>query len=151
MTKQELLDLIALNLATGSNITAAEHRAVEEAIVDYIGLETIAYGRVGPIDVNSSATSYDYTGTLTGATRVTGTGTLTQIRVGFPSGLLSLPNFKVRIDVESAGSSATLDNDILPVLFRKNGTSTNTVDLILEEPSGAGVQVIYIHLEIVKL
>lgn len=149
MTKQEVLDLIATNLATGSNITAAEHRAVEEAIVDLTGLQTVAYGRIGPIDVNSSATSWAVTGNFTNAVKI-GTGTLTQIRVSFASGLLSSTNFKVRIDVESAGSSITLDNDILPVLFRKDGSSTTTFDLILEE-TGGGVQTIYIHAEVVQL
>ena len=149
MTKQEVLDLIAANLATGSNITAAEHRAVEEAIVNYVGPPTVAYGRIGPIDVNSGATSWAVTGNFTNAVKI-GTGTLTQIRVSFASGLLSSTNFKVRIDIESAGTS-TLDNDILPVLFKKDGSSTTTFDLILEEPTGAGVQSIYIHAEVVQL
>ena len=150
MTKQEVLDLIADNLSTGSNITAAEHRAVEEAIVNYVGPPTVAYGRIGPIDVNSGATSWAVTGNFTNAVKI-GTGTLTQIRVTFPTGVLIDTNFKVRIDIESAGSSITLDNDLLPVLFRKDGSSTTTFDLILEEPGGAGVQVIYVHAEVVQL
>jgi len=150
MTKQQVLDLIAANLATGSNITASDHRAVEEAIVDLIGLETVAYGSIGPIDVNSSQTSWDTTGAFTSAVKI-GSGTLTQIRVTFASGLLSSTDFKVRIDVESAGSSITLDNDILPILFRKNGSSTTTFDLILEENPGAGIQTIYVHAEVVQL
>lgn len=149
MNKTDLLILIANNLATGSNITAAEHRAVEEAIVEYIGPPTVAYGRIGPIDVNSGATSWGVTGGFIDAVKI-GTGTLTQIRVSFASGLLSSTNFKVRIDIESAGTS-TLDNDILPVLFKKDGSSTTTFDLILEEPTGAGVQSIYVHAEVVQL
>ena len=89
MTKQEVLDLIAANLASSSNITASEHRAVENAIVEYfssaIGNPIVAYGKVGPIDVNSSATSWDVTGNLSSAVKVTGTGVLTQIRVTIPT------------------------------------------------------------------
>jgi hypothetical protein len=150
MTKAEVISLINTNIATGGNITAAEHKAVELAIVDLIGLETVAYGRIGAIDVNSGQTSWDTTGAFTSAVKI-GSGTLTQIRVTFASGLLSSTDFKVRIDVESAGSSITLDNDILPILFRKNGSSTTTFDLILEENPGAGIQTIYVHAEVIQL
>ncbi len=151
MTKQEVLDLIATNLATGSNITAAEHRAVEEAIVDYVGLSTVAYGRIGPIDIANTATSWPVTGNLTSATRVGSvSGKFVQIRITIPSGLLTSTNFKVRSEVESASVAPNLDNDMLGVLFRKDGSSTTTFDILLEEidPQTASI---FIHVEVVQL
>ena len=151
MTKQQVLDLIAANLATGSNITAAEHRAVEEAIVDYIGLPTVAYGRIGPIDIADSTTSWSVTGNLSSATRVGSvSGKYVQIRVTIPSGLLTSTNFKVRSEVESASASPNLDNDMLGVLFRKDGSSTTTFDILLEEIT-AQTTSIYVHVEVVQL
>jgi len=151
MTKQQVLDLIAANLATGSNITAAEHRAVEEAIVDYVGLPTVAYGRIGPIDIADSTTSWSVTGNLSSATRVGSvSGKYVQIRVTIPSGLLTSTNFKVRSEVESASASPNLDNDMLGVLFRKDGSSTTTFDILLEEIT-AQTTSIYVHVEVVQL
>lgn len=150
MTKQEVLDLIAANLATGSNITAAEHRAVEEAIVDFIGFQTVAYGRVGPIDIDDATTSWPVTGNLTSAVRVATDADYVVIRLTFPSGLLTSTNFKVRTEVESNSSNVDFDNNLDPVVFKKNGSSTNTVDIILED-TGATTASIYLHVEVVQL
>jgi hypothetical protein len=151
MTKQEVLDLIATNLETGSNITAAKHREVEEAIVNYVGLSPVAYGRIGPIDIANTATSWPVTGNLTSATRVGSvSGKFVQIRITIPSGLLTSTNFKVRSEVESASVAPNLDNDMLGVLFRKDGSSTTTFDILLEEidPQTASI---FIHVEVVQL
>jgi hypothetical protein len=151
MTKQEVLDLIATNLATGSNITAAEHRAVEEAIVDYVGLSTVAYGRIGPIDIANTATSWPVTGNLTSATRVgSPSGGYVEIRVTIPSGLLTSNNFKIRSDVESAGTG-NLDNDMLGVLFKKDDSSTTTFRLLIEESPAGTTSSIFLHVEVVQL
>lgn len=151
MTKQEVLDLIAANLATGSNITAAEHRAVEEAIVDLTGLQTVAYGKIGPIDIKGTATSYDVIGSnLISATKIQTIADVNVVRVIFNSGLLIDSNFKVRIDVESNSSNVDLDNNIDPILFRKVSGSTDRFDLILEE-TVASTASIFVHVEVVQL
>jgi hypothetical protein len=151
MTKQQVLDLIAANLATGSNITASDHRAVEEAIVGLLGIETVAYGRIGPIDIADSTTSWSVNGDLYSATRVGSvSGKFVQIRVEIPSGRLTSTDFKVRTQVESASASPNLDNDMLGVLFRKNESSTTTFDILLEEIT-AQTTSIYIHVEVVQL
>jgi len=151
MLKQQVLDLIAANLGTGSNITAAEHRAVEEAIVDYVGLDMVAYGRIGPIDIADATTSWSVTGNLSSATRVGSvSGKYVQIRVTIPSGLLISTNFKVRTEVESASASPNLDNDMLGVLFRKDGSSTTTFDILLEEITAQPTS-IYVHVEVIQL
>jgi hypothetical protein len=151
MTKQQVLDLIAANLATGSNITAAEHRAVEEAIVGLIGLDTVAYGRIGPIDIANAATSWPVTGNLISATRVgSPSGGYVEIRVTIPSGLLTSSDFKISSDVESAGTG-NLDNDMLGVLFKKDDSSTTTFRLLIEESPAGTTSSIYIHVEVVQL
>ena len=149
MTKQEVLDLIAANLATGSNITAAEHRAVEEALVDLTGLQTVAYGRVGPIDIAFTQTTFDVNGNLLSAFKSGGTGDNTIIRVTFPTGLLTSSNFKVRFDIESGGD-INPDNNLHPIVFKKVSGSTDRFDFLLEEfePS---TQAIYVHVEVVQL
>jgi hypothetical protein len=150
MTKQQVLDLIAANLATGSNITASEHRAVEEAIVGLIGFETVAYGRIGPVDLlNTSQNSYAVNGDLVSAVKTGPFEKFQRIRVTIPSGLLTSTNFKVRVDIESNGTD-NLDNDIWPVVFKKDGSSTTTFDLLIEEVN-AREQSIYFHVEVIQL
>jgi hypothetical protein len=150
MTKQQVLDLIASNLATGSNITASEHRAVEEAIVGLLGFETVAYGRIGPVDIASaSQTTYSVNGNLTSAVQTGRFEKFQRIRVTIPSGLLTSTNFKVRVDIESNGTD-NLDNDIWPVVFKKDGSSTTTFDLLIEEVN-AMTQSIYFHVEVIQL
>jgi len=151
MLKQQVLDLIAANLATGSNITAAEHRAVEEALVQLTGLQTVAYGKVGPIDIDDGTTSWDVTGgNITTAVRVATAADYVVIRLTFPSGLLTNTNFKVRTEVESNSSNVDFDNNLDPVIFKKVGSSTTQVDIVLED-TGATTASIYLHVEIVQL
>lgn len=152
MLKQDVLDLIATNLETGSNITAAKHREVEEAIVGLTGLQTVAYGRIGPIDIANTATSWPvFYGNFLTATRANSpSGGYVEIRVTFESGVLTSTDFKVRTDVQSAGTG-NLDNDMLGVLFKKDGSSTNTFLLLIEESPFATTASIYIHAEVVQL
>jgi hypothetical protein len=151
MTKQEVLDLIATNLETGSNITAAKHREVEEAIVNYVGLSPVAYGKIGPIDIANAATSWPTTGyNIIGANRVALSGKFLQIRISIESGVLTSTNFKVRTEIESASVAPNLDNDMLGVLFRKDGSSTTTFDILLEEISPETAS-IFLHVEVVQL
>ena len=150
MTKQDVLDLIADNLSTGSNITAAEHRAVEEAIVNYVGPPIVAYGRVGPIDIAFTQTTFQvFGGNLLSAFKSGGTGDNTIIRVTFPNDVLIDNNFKVRFDIESNGD-INPDNNLHPIVFKKVSGSTDRFDFLLEEfePS---TQSIYVHVEVVQL
>ena len=155
MTKTDLLELITNNLATGSNITALKHRDVENAIVDYfssaIGNPIVAYAKIGPIDIKSSTqTIYSTTGNILSATKITSPADTNVIRVVIPDNLLSSQEFKVRIDIESAGTSVDYDNNLDPILFRKVGSLTNTFDLILEETVGV-TDSIYLHIEVIQL
>ena len=147
--RQQVLDLIETNLSTGSNITAAEHRAVEQSIVDYVGFNMVAYGKIGPIDITGTQTSYEVDGNLVSAVKTNQFERMQRVYVTIPSGLLTSSNFKVRIDLESGGTD-NLDNDIVPVLFKKDGSSTTTFFLVLEEIS-TRVNAIFIHVEVVQL
>jgi hypothetical protein len=153
MTRAEVLALINQNIATGSNITAAKHKAVEIALLDFIPSvkSSVAYGRIGPIDIADATTSWSVNGDLYSATRVGSVqGKYIQIRVTIPSGRLTSTDFKVRTDVESASASPNLDNDMLGVLFRKDGSSTTTFDILLEEITAQSTT-IYIHVEVIQL
>jgi hypothetical protein len=147
--RQQVLDLIDTNLSTGSNITALEHRAVEQAIVNYIGFDMVAYGKIGPIDITGTQTSYTTTGNLLSAIKTNQFERFQRILVTIPNNLLTSTDFKVRLDIESAGVD-NLDNDMLGFLFRKDGSSTNTFYIILEEIDQV-TQSIYIHTEVVQL
>ena len=137
-------------MASGSNITSAEHRAVEEAILDYIGFQTVAHGRVGPIDIDDATTSWPVTGNLLTATRFATAADYVVIRLTFPSGLLTNTNFKVRTEVESLSTDVDKDNNLDPVVFKKVGSSTTSVDIILED-TGQTTASIYLYVEIVQL
>jgi hypothetical protein len=52
LTKQQLLDLIILNLANESTITASEHRAIENALVDAIFTDKSQIGDIKEIACN---------------------------------------------------------------------------------------------------
>ena len=148
--RQQVLDLIETNLSTGSNITAAEHRAVEQSIVDYVGFNMVAYGRIGPVDIASATqTTYNVNGNLISAVQTGRFQKFQRIRVTIPSGLLTSTDFKVRVDIESNGTD-NLDNDIYPVVFKKNGSSTTTFDLLIEELDEDD-QSIYFHVEVIQL
>jgi hypothetical protein len=95
--RQQVLDLIDTNLSTGSNITAAEHRTVEQSIVDYVGFNMVAYGKIGPIDIGKAGeTTYGVTGNLLSATKGTVVNQSYPIRITIPSGLLSSTDYKIR-------------------------------------------------------
>lgn len=147
--RQSVLDLIDANLQTGSNITALEHREVEKAIVEYSGFQTVAYGRIGPIDIANAATSWSVNGNLLTATRIGGTGDHVFMRVTFPTGLLINSDFKVRIDIEADGDM-NLANNLDPVLFKKVSGSTDRFDLVIEETETT-TSIIYLHVEVVQL
>lgn len=154
MTKTDLLQLITDNLATGSNITALKHRDVENAIVDYfssaIGNPIVAYGKIGPIDIaRAGDTSYGVTGNLSSAIKGTPVNQSYPIRVTIPSGLLSSTEYKVRMDVQSVGTSIDGDNNMDILLFKI--INTNTFDIVIEETEPTTNNSIYIHVEVVAL
>lgn len=153
MTRAQVLELINTNIATGSNITAAEHKAVEIALLGFIpdNIPSIkCYGRIGPVDIKGTDTTYTCSfGNIVSASKITPVGNYQPVRVVMPSGSFPDTNYKVRIDVESGPSSGgDTNNDIRPVLFQK--VDANTFDICLEE-NGNVSQDLYFHIEAVAL
>ena len=151
MTKEQIQTLIDTNLATGSNITATEHREVETALLNYISTfsPVKCYGKIGPVDIKGSATTYTVTGNIVSATKITPTGNYMPVRVVMASGSFSDTNYKVRIDVESGATyGGDINNNIRPVVFQK--VDANTFDICLEE-LGNENQDLYFHIEAVAI
>jgi hypothetical protein len=151
MTKAEIQTLINTKLATGSNITASEHREVETAILDFVGSFSPikCYGKIGPVDITSGTINYTVTGNIVSATRQTAIARFNLVRVVMPSGSFSDTNYKVRIDVESgAVSGGNVNNDIRPVMFQK--VDALTFDICLEENDTVS-QDLYFHIEAVAI
>lgn len=152
MTRAEVLALINANIATGSNITAAEHKAVEIALLDFIpeNIKSIkCYGRIGPVDIKGTDTTYSTTGNIVSASKITPVGNYMPVRVVMPTGSFPDTNYKIRIDVESGPSSGgDTNNDIRPVMFQK--VNATTFDICLEE-NGNVTQDLYFHIEAVAI
>lgn len=151
MTKEEIQELIDTNLATGSNITAEEHREVETALLNYISTfsPVKCYGKIGPVDITGGTINYTVTGNIVSATRQSPIGRFNLVRVVMPSGSFPDTNYKVRIDTESGPvSGGNVNNDIRPPMFQK--VDANTFDLVLEENSEI-TQDLYFHIEAVAI
>lgn len=155
MTKEEVQYLIDTKLATGSNITASEHREVETALLNFIGTFSPikCYGKIGPVDIKGSATSYTVTGNIVSASKITPTGDYQPVRIVMPTGSFPDTNYKVRIDVESGPVGAgDVNNNIRPVIFQK--INSTTFDICLEELTTGGsgdTQDLYFHIEAVAI
>lgn len=157
MTRAQVLELINNNIATGSNITAAEHKAVEIALLDFIpaNISSIkCYGRIGPVDIKGTATTYTCSfGNIVSASKITPAGDYQPVRVVMPSGSFTDTNYKVRIDVESGPvGGGDVNNNIRPVVFQK--INSTTFDICLEELTVGGsgdTQDLYFHIEVVAL
>lgn len=163
MNKSELIAFIAGKLATGSNITAAEHVQVENAIVDYIPTinPIVAYGKIGPIDIHvAGASSYTCAfGNLISATRTyisPSPGNLEIVRVIFPNNVLANSDFKVRIFIEgNVSTGSDENNNMYPPIWQKVGNGSggyynDRFDLILEDLP-ASTASIFAHVEILAL
>lgn len=151
MTKEEIQELIDTNLATGSNITAEEHREVETALLNYISTfsPVKCYGKIGPVDITGGTIDYTVTGNIVSATRQSPISRFNLVRVVMPSGSFPDTNYKVRIDTESGPvSGGNVNNDIRPPMFQK--VDANTFDLVLEENAEIS-QDLYFHIEAVAI
>lgn len=151
MTTEQIQTLIDTNLATGSNITAAEHREVESALLDYVSTFSPikCYGKIGPVDIKGSASTFTVTGNIVSATKLTPTGNYMPIRVVMPTGALPNTNYKVRIDIESGTTyGGNINSDILPLMFEK--VDANTFDICTKEWSNQ-TQDLYFHIEVVAI
>ena len=144
MTKQEIQNLIDANLATGTVITAAEHREVETAILNFIQTATtsnVGFITIGDVDVYPVGHTYVVGGDVSSATITSRTARGDVINVVLNNSLPSL-NYFVRTHVESLGN-IELDNDIHPIVYKVN--TTNSFYVYVEDYGG--IQNIRLHIE----
>ena len=144
MTKQEIQNLIDANLATGTVITAAEHREVETAILNFIQTATtsnVGFITIGDVGAGNVGDTYIVGGDVVSATVTTRTSRGQIFNVVLTNSLPSL-NYFVRIHVESLGNME-FDNDIHPIIFKIN--TTNSLNIYVEDYGGT--QNIRLHIE----
>ena len=131
-TKAEVQALIDANLATGTLITAAEHREVETAILNFVDNEqtsNIGFITVGDVDNKPVGHVYVVGGNVSSATVVTRTARGEVINVVLANTISSLSYF-VRMHIESLGNIES-DNDLRPLVFKVQ--TTNSFFLYVED------------------
>jgi len=139
-SRASLTTKINTDLATGTSITAAEHRGVEQAIVDSLApynRGTITVGEI-PITVKTYTSSGDISSAVCSTVA---TGILCTMTNAMPS-----TNYLVRLHIESLGSIAT-DGILFPPVF--SIVSTTQFRFTVIEYSNS--QNIKIHVETVSL
>jgi len=166
LTPAQIRLLIATNLADASNITAAEHRAVEEALIDYseeidVALDTVnavlseakvpVY--IGMVQINALTntnpvgTDLIRAGNFTYAKTEASVGSDTiQFRVGLPTPFMNSLNYTVVFTMEINSSNPPYQSaHILSPVFRINSVSEFSVGLKRENGSTPGIK---LHMEI---
>ena len=141
MTYAEILTLINTNLASGTNITAAEHRAVEIALLNYSQAKSNYVGYITGLTPGDPGT-YTVGGGLVSAVSADGLTTLCTIATAMPS-----TNYMVRIHVQSLASGAA-DFAIFTPSF--DPVSTTQFNLILGQ-NGSYPMELRVHFEVVSL
>jgi hypothetical protein len=139
-SRASLTTKINTDLATGTSITAAEHRGVEQAIVDSLApynRGTITVGEI-PITVKTYARSGDISSAVCSTVA---TGILCTMDNAMPS-----TNYLVRLHIESLGSIAT-DGILFPPVFSIVST-TQFRFTVIEYGSSQNIK---IHVEVISL
>ena len=146
-TRKEILQTkIDTNLASGTSITAIEHRDVESSIMN--AAIPANRGWFTGLDVTGTAVGASLTcgGDITSAVILTITDYST-VSVFFATSMINT-NYIVRICIESKGSNAAADAAILYPTFR--AISATNAYISIREPFGAN-QNLKFHLEVVSL
>ena len=139
-SRASLTTKINTDLATGTSITASEHRGVEQAIVDSLApynRGTITVGEI-PITVKTYTRSGDISSAVCSTVA---TGILCTMANAMPS-----TNYLVRLHIESLGTLAS-DGVLFPPVF--SIVSTTQFRFTVIEYSGS--QNIKMHVEVISL
>lgn len=128
-TRATLTSLIETNLANATNITAAEHRAVEQAIVD----SSVPYKKGHFILPNLAITTGALTvgGEIATATASIPFAYMSKVQVVFNGTALPNTNYYVRIFVKSNSNIAQPRHDVYTPYF--TNTSTTGFDFYVRE------------------
>lgn len=142
-TRAALTSLIETNLATGTSITASEHRTVEQAIVDSCKPYNAGYFVLGDIAGTGSLTVYG----LLSATASSPYTNMSKIVVVFNTATpMPNANYYVRTFIKSNAPSA--NQDAYCPYFAN--TSTTGFDMYIREAT-ASAQSLTIYIEAIPL
>ena len=134
---------INTDLATGTSITASEHRGVEQAIVDYLAPYNVGYVNLGNIPI--IVTTYSGGGDLVGGTAVC-SSVATGVLCTIPNAMPNL-DYLVRFHIQSLGTISDDSNTGIPVF---SIVSTTQFRLSISEYSGTA-QNIRVWFETIRL
>jgi len=145
-TRADLTIKINTDLATGTSITAAEHRGVEQAIVDSCKPYNAGYFVVGDIGTTLGAlTVYG----LLSATATSPYTNMSKIVVVFNTSTpMPNTNYYVRMFVKSNATPAS-NLDFFPPYF--TNTSTTGFDVYIREQSSGATQSLVVYFEAIPL
>lgn len=143
MNYTEVLDLINTNLASASNITAAEHREVEIALLNYGKTLNNYVGYITGVNLPvGDGVSLTVSGDITSAVGTASSGVLITLTDAMPS-----INYYVRSYVESLGTY-TADTEIRRESFHKVST---TEFYYIQSETNSQTQNLKIHFEVISL
>ena len=141
-TRKEILQAkIDTDLATGTSITAIEHRGVESAIMN--ASIPVNRGFFTGLDVQGSTGSLTVGGDISSA--VASVPSDSKVLVTFATSMINT-NYFIRINIQSMGD-ANADNDIYCPVFKI--LTATTAEIYIREISGA--QNLRFHLEAISL
>lgn len=143
MNYTEVLDLINTNLASASNITAAEHREVEIALLNYGKTQNNYVGYMTGINLPvPDGVSLTVSGGVASAVGTASSGILVTLTDAMPS-----TNYYVRSYIESLGTY-TADTEIRRESFKKIST---TQFYYIQSETNSQTQNLKVHLEVISL
>jgi len=142
-TRADLIIKINTDLASGTNITAVEHRGVEQSIVDSCKPYNAGYFVLGNVAGTGTLTVYG----LLSATASSPYINMSKIVVVFNTATpMPNANYYVRTFIKSSSPSAS--QDVYCPYFAN--TSTTGFDMYIRE-AGDGVQSLTIYIEAIPL
>jgi len=143
MNYTEVLNLINTNLASASNITAAEHREVEIALLNYGKTQNNYVGYITGVNLPvADGASLTVSGRITSAVGTASNGILITITDAMPS-----TNYYIRSYIESLGTYTT-DSEIRRESFKKIST---TQFYYIQSETNSQTQNLKVHLEVISL
>jgi hypothetical protein len=143
MNYTEVLNLINTNLASASNITAAEHREVEIALLNYGKTQNNYVGYITGVNLPvADGASLTVSGRITSAVGTASNGILITITDAMPS-----TNYYIRSYIESLGTYTT-DSEIRRESFKKIST---TQFYYIQSETNSQTQNLKIHFEVISL
>lgn len=143
MNYTEVLNLINTKLASASNITAAEHREVEIALLNYGKTQNNYVGYITGVNLPvADGASLTVSGRITSAVGTASNGVLITLTDAMPS-----TNYYVRSYIESLGTYSA-DAEIRRESFKKIST---TQFYYIQSETNSQPQNLKIHFEVISL